>query len=101
MILKQTLDYLKYFLIQADSDKKYIEKMNKILRKLKDKAQKLEVVLENEKNEKKHKNIDLMLKVIYKQQQKGEKLIKERERGSHSPRIQKQIIKPNLSPPIL
>lgn len=105
MILKQTLDYLKYFVIQADSDKKYIEKMNKILRKLKDKAQKLEVVLENEKNEKKHKNIALMLKVIYKQQQKGEKLIKERERererASHSPRIQKKIIKPKLSPSIL
>ena len=101
MILKQILDHIKYFVTQTHSDKKYNEKMHKILQKLKDKAQKLEVELENEKNEKKCKNINQMLKVIYKQQQKGEKLIQEKERSSHSSRYVNHRIKPKLSPPIV
>ena len=100
MIFEKTLNYLKEFIKKADPDKKYNDKMEKILSRLKDKAQKLEVQLENEKIESKRKNINLMLKVIYKQQEKGEKIIQERERDSHSSRKHMLSIKPKLYPPI-
>lgn len=101
MIFEKILNYLKQFLEEADPDKAYIEKMSKILSKLKDKAQKLEAQLKNEKIERKRKDLNLMLKVIYKQQEKGKRLIQERERICHSPRKDKIVIKPMLSPPAI
>lgn len=93
--------YLKRSVTQTDSDKKYIEKMKLILSNLKNKEKNLKVELKNEDNEKKRKNISLMLKVIHKQQKKGEKLMQEREKSSHSPNKYKPIIKYQLSPPIV
>ncbi|MCK5648759.1 MAG: hypothetical protein KAI22_07750 [Gammaproteobacteria bacterium] len=100
MIHKKILNYLIEFFKKTDPNKKYNDKMKKILSKLNDRALKLEVQLENENNEEKRKNIYIMLKVIYKQQAKGEKLMQERERSSHSSRKDKIVIKPALCPPI-
>lgn len=97
MILNKTLNYLKEF-VTNDPDNKVIDDMNIILSKLKSKAQVLEAQLENEKNMTKLKGIQLKLKVIYKQQEKGKRFIQERERDSHSPQRDKFIIKPKLSP---
>ena len=101
MIFEKTLKHLKEAFKETDPNKKYNDNMNKILSKLKDKTAKLEAQLENEKNEKNRKNINLMLKVISKQQKRGEKLMQERARDSHSSGKHRLIIKPELSPRIL
>lgn len=101
MILEKTLKHLKEAFKETDPNKKYNDNMNKILSKLKDKAAKLEVQLENEKNEKNRKNINLMLKVIAKQQKRGEKLMQEKARDSRSSETRRLIVKPELSPRIL
>lgn len=101
MILEKTLNHLKEAFKETDPNKKYNDNMNKILSKLQDKAAKLEAQLENEKNEKNRKNINLMLKVISKQQARGEKLMQERARDSHSSVKHELIVRPELSPRIL
>ena len=101
MIFEKILNFLTEFFIKSDPDKKFIDNMRKILSKLKHKAQKLEVQLENEKNKGKRRNINIMLKVIYKKQVKGKKILHEMEKSSHPSRKHTIIIKPNLSPPIL
>ena len=52
--------------------------MSKILHKLEHKETKLKAELSKETNERKRKNINIMLKVIAKQQEKGKKLLKKR-----------------------
>ena len=101
MIFEKILNDLKVLFIKEDSNKKYIGEMNKVLAMLKDKESQLKVQLENEKNEKKRRNINLMLKVISKHQKKGEKLIQEKVRSSQSPEKHSIINKPELSPRIL
>jgi len=101
MISEKILHHLKEAFKETDPNKKYNDNMNKILSKLQDKAAKLEVQLENENNKEKRKNINLMLKVIAKQQRRGEKLMRERARDSHSSGKHELIVKPELSPRIL
>ena len=101
MTFENKLDHIKEFFKEKDPNEKYNDNMKRILSKLKEKSLTLEVQLENEKDEGKRKNISLMLKVISKQQKKGEKLIREREKHSHSFRKQNLIVKPELSPRIL
>ena len=101
MTFENKLDHIKEFFKEKNPNEKYNNNMKRILSKLKDKSLKLEVQLENEKDETKCKNISLMLKVISKQQKKGEKLIQERGKYSYSFRKQNIIAKPELSPRIL
>ncbi len=101
MTFENKLDHIKEFFKEKNPNKKFNDNMRKILSKLKDKTLKLEVQLENEKDEIKRKNISLMLKVISKQQKKGEKLIQEREKYSYSFKKQNLIAKPELSPRVL
>lgn len=100
MIFEKVLNHLKPLFLKADPNKKYNDNMKKILLKLKNKVAKLEAELKIEKNERKRKEINLMLKVIYKQQNKGQRLIQERESQSASSIKHNVISKPQFSPPI-
>ncbi len=100
MIMKKILNFLKDFLKKEGPDKKYTDNMKKILKRLNDKAQLLEIQLETEEDEIKRNNIILMLKVISKKQKKGENLIKERELQFRSSGKNKIKSRPELSPRI-
>jgi hypothetical protein len=71
-------------LLKKDPDKKFINDMNNVLSKLDDKAEILKIRLQKENDERKRKDILLLLKVNYKQHKKGEKLIQEKYMSSHS-----------------
>ena len=101
MILEKILNFLNDFFKKEEPNKKFNDSMKKILSKLNDKALMLEVQLKNEKDERKRKDIKLMLKVISKKKKKGEKLMQEREMYSCSSRRHKIINRPQLSPRIL
>ncbi len=100
MIFKKALYYLKKLFLKEEPNKKYIEKMKKILNVLEEKAINIEAQLDNEKDERKRKSLKLRLKVISKQKNKGERLIQDRGDYSYSPKINKVLIKPVLYPRI-
>jgi len=79
-ILKQLKDLIK----EHNHNKKHHDSIRNVLSKLKDKELKLETQLENEKSDKKRKEIKQTLKIIYAKQKKGEKLMQEKllEKGS-------------------
>ncbi|MCW8931660.1 MAG: hypothetical protein OQL19_15690 [Gammaproteobacteria bacterium] len=101
MKLKKILNDIKAFFTKKDPDKKYIELMEKTLHKLREKAQKLEVQLKNEKNLALCKDINLTLMVIYKQQKKCIKLIDDRKNNSSLQKKHKVNTRTELSPPLL
>lgn len=100
MIFAKTLELLQKLTEKENPNKKYTAEMNIILDKLHAKAHVLEAQLENEKNAAKRKSINLMLKVIEKQQQKGKNLIQEREKDTFA-KVTPLVMKPDLSPRIL
>jgi hypothetical protein len=100
MTYDKVLNLLKVLFLEPDPNKQFNDNMEKLLLKLKDKATKLEAELITEKNEKKRKEINQMLKVIYKQNNKGQRLIQKRESQSVSSIKHEVISELKFSPPI-
>ncbi|MCK5667364.1 MAG: hypothetical protein KAI17_27945 [Thiotrichaceae bacterium] len=101
MVIENILNHLKALVTEKDPNEEYNANMKKILAKLTDKAQKLEIQLENENDEAKRRHINLTLKVMYKQLKKGEKIIHERNVSARSSKKHKSRVRPELSPRIL
>ena len=100
MILEKMLSFTKELFTETYPNQKYNKNMKKILNRLKDKSLKLEAQLENEKDESKRKEINLMLKIISKQQQKGVRLMQQKASCDNLHHTHKIMIKPVLSPKI-
>jgi len=101
MILKNTLNYLIEKLIKSSPDKKFNDKLKKVLCQLKERLKNLKIELENEKNEEQCRHIHLQLKVIAKQIEKGERMIQKRDINAHSSQNHKLNTQAQLSPPVL
>ncbi|MFK5893865.1 MAG: hypothetical protein QM504_11650 [Pseudomonadota bacterium] len=79
MGLNKILNQLKDLFQEDSHKKKQVESVRALLKKLKNKEQKLENHMAKEKNEKKRKELKLNLQVIRAQQKKGKKLLKEQK----------------------
>ena len=75
MGLNKILDQLKGLFHEDSYKKKQVESIRELLKKLRNKEQKLVNQMSKEKNEKKRKEIKQNLQIVRAQQKKGKRLI--------------------------